>query len=96
MTMNTKKDNQENALPDKEGFKRELLDGYFMFRRPMPESGFFQENKTTLEIRDDLQPMYAVSDDEIIDYMTEQGYGMISRNDGSVAWAIWRQAQMCE
>ena len=89
-------DNYENALRDKEAFKRQLLDGYFMFRRPMPEDGYFQENKTTLEIRDELLPMYAVSDDDVVGYMLEHGFGMLTEGDGTVTWAVWRQAQVCE
>lgn len=94
--MKKSEDNNENALRDKEAFKRQLLEGYFMFRRPLPEDGYIQENKTTLDIRDELLPMYAVSDDDIVDYMMEKGYGFTTRADGSVVWAMWRQAQVCE
>lgn len=73
-------------------FVQQLLDSYFLFRRPLPEDGFIQENKTTQQIQDDLEPMYSVTTGEIVAYMTDHDYSPTTEQDGSVAWAVWRQA----
>ena len=71
-------------------FAQELLESYFTFRRPLPEAGCFQENKSTQQIQDELLPMYVVSAESIVAYMTPAGYGLTTEGDGTVAWAIWR------
>ena len=72
-------------------FAQQLLDSYFLFRRPLPEEGFIQENKTTLQIMDELLPMMALSTDTVVGYMLEHDYSTTTEQDGSVYWAIWRQ-----
>lgn len=72
-------------------FAQQLLDSYFLFRRPLPEEGFIQENKTTLQIMDELLPMLALSTDTVVGYMLEHDYSTTTEQDGSVIWAIWRQ-----
>lgn len=72
-------------------FAQQLLDSYFLFRRPLPEEGFIQENKTTLQIMDELLPMLALSTDTVVGYMLEHEYSTTTEQDGSVIWAIWRQ-----
>ena len=42
-------------------FVQKLLDSYFMFRDCLPKDGFIQENKTTQQIQDELEPMYSVT-----------------------------------
>lgn len=74
-------------------FAQQLLDSYFLFRRPLPEDGFIQENKTTLQIMDELLPMIAVSTETVVGYMIEHDYGTITEQDGTVSWAIWRQVE---
>ncbi len=74
-------------------FAQQLLDSYFLFRRPLPEDGFIQENKTTLQIMDELLPMMAVSTETVVGYMTEHDYGTTTEQDGTVSWAIWRQVE---
>lgn len=72
-------------------FAQQLLDSYFLFRRPLPEDGFIQENKTTLQIMDELLPMMAVSTETVVGYMTAHDYFTATEQDGTVSWAIWRQ-----
>ncbi len=72
-------------------FAQQLLDSYFLFRRPLPEDGFIQENKTTLQIMDELLPMMAVSTKTVVGYMTDHDYSTTTEQDGTVSWAIWRQ-----
>lgn len=70
---------------------QELLDSYFMFRTCLPKDGFIQENKTTQQIQDELEPMYSVTTGEIVGYMLEHDYSTTTEQDGTVTWAIWRQ-----
>ena len=81
----TENDNQEKVL------KQKLLDSYFQFRSPLPGDGCIQENKTTLQIQDELEPMMHVGDLDIVEYMDDHDYSFITEQDGTVRWAIWRQ-----
>ena len=72
-------------------FAQQLLDSYFLFRRPLPEEGFVQENKTTLDIMDDLVPMMAIPTETVVAYMVDHDYNCTTEQDGTVSWAIWRQ-----
>ena len=71
-------------------FVQQLLDSYFMFRDCLPKDGFIQENKTTQQIQDELEPMYSVTTGEIVGYMLEHDYQPTTEQDGTVVWAIWR------
>ena len=83
----------ETKSEQQERFAQQLLDSYFLFRRPLPEDGFIQENKTTLQIMDELLPMMAVSTETVVGYMTGHDYGTTTEQDGTVSWAIWRQVE---
>lgn len=74
-----------------EQFVQQLLDSYFLFRSPLPEEGFIKENKTTLQIMDELVPMMALSTETVVGYMTDHDYNTTTEQDGTVTWAIWRQ-----
>ncbi|MBQ8467718.1 MAG: hypothetical protein IJ546_08515 [Prevotella sp.] len=82
--------NQEGSK--EAAFVQKLLDSYFMFRDCLPKDGFIQENKTTQQIQDELEPMYSVTTGEIVGYMLEHDYQPTTEQDGTVVWAIWRQA----
>ena len=82
--------NQEGSK--EAAFVQQLLDSYFMFRDCLPKDGFIQENKTTQQIQDELEPMYSVTTGEIVGYMLEHDYQPTTEQDGTVVWAIWRQA----
>lgn len=80
-----------------EDFKQLLLSNYFQFRNNLPcklDSGakMIEENKTTEEIQSELEPMCHLEKDDIISYMTSHDYGIKTMPDGSVKWAIWRDA----
>ena len=81
----------ETKSEQQERFAQQLLDSYFLFRRPLPEEGFIQENKTTLQIMDELLPMMAVSTETVVGYMKDHEYSTTTEQDGTVSWAIWRQ-----
>ena len=85
------RENNQNRDAQKREFAQQLLDSYFMFRDNLPKDGYFQENKTTLQIMDDLSPMMMLSSDDIVQYMIEYGYSPTTEEDGTVTWAIWRQ-----
>lgn len=75
----------------KQEFMQQLLDSYFLVRRPLPESGFFQENKTTQQVMQELSPMMAIPSEDIVEYMVGHDYSTTTDADGSVCWAIWRR-----
>jgi len=75
----------------KREFARQLLDSYFMFRENLPREGYVQENKTTLQITDELSPMMLLSTDDVVQYMLDHDYQMTTEQDGTVSWAVWRQ-----
>lgn len=75
----------------KREFARQLLDSYFMFRENLPREGYIQENKTTLQIMDELTPMMMLPTEDVVRYMLEHDYHTTTEQDGTVSWAIWRQ-----
>jgi len=87
-----KSDKQEEYATDNldEQFLEQLFDSYFLFRKPLPEDGLILEDKTTIQIQDELLAMYPVKTTDIVDYMMAHGYSTMTEPDGTVAWAIWR------
>lgn len=81
----------DNNQDRNEQFAQQLLDSYFLFRRPLPEEGYIQENKTTIQITDDLSTMMAISAEAVVGYMLDHDYSPTTEQDGTVSWAIWRQ-----
>ena len=81
----------ERQQDRQEQFAQQLLDSYFLFRSNLPQTGYIEENKTTLQIMDDLNPMLTLSSDTIVDYMQEHEYSTTTEPDGTVVWAIWRK-----
>lgn len=74
-----------------EQFAQQLLDSYFLFRSNLPKTGYIAENKTTLQITDELMPMMAISTDTVVGYMLDHDYSTTTEQNGTVAWAVWRQ-----
>ena len=87
----SQRENEQDRDAQKREFAKQLLDSYFMFRRNLPEAGFIQENKTTLQIMDELTPMMMLSTDDVVQFMIEHDYSTTTEQDGTVVWAIWRQ-----
>ena len=87
----SQRDNDQDRDAQKREFARKLLDSYFMFRENLPKEGYIQENKTTLQIMDELTPMMMLSTDDVVQYMMEHDYSTTTEQDGTVVWAIWRQ-----
>lgn len=86
------RENNQDRDAQKREFARKLLDSYFMFRENLPKEGYIQENKTTLQIMDELTPMMLLPTDDVVGYMLEHDYQPTTEQDGTVVWAIWRQA----
>ena len=87
----SQRENDQDRDAQKREFAKQLLDSYFMFRRNLPEAGFIQENKTTLQIMDELTPMMMLPTESVVGYMLEHEYSTTTEDDGTVVWAIWRQ-----
>ena len=73
-------------------FVEQLLESYFAFRENLPRDGFIQENKTTQQIQDELEPMYSVTTGEIVRWMLSHDFSTTTELDGTVTWAIWRHS----
>ena len=87
----SQRENEQDRDAQKREFSKQLLDSYFMFRENLPKEGYIQENKTTLQIMDDLTPMMMLPTDDVVQYMLEHDYSTTTEQDGTVVWAIWRQ-----
>ena len=85
------RENNQDRDAQKREFAQQLLDTYFQFRDNLPREGYIQENKTTLQIMDELTPMMMLSTDDVVQYMMEHDYSTTTEQDGTVVWAIWRQ-----
>lgn len=78
-----------------------LLEAYLMSRRPLPgksEAGneLQEEDKSTLDIVDDLKDMMDLDPKIVSDYMKKCRYGYTTSEDGKIKWAIWRNYQFPE
>lgn len=88
----SQRENEQDRDARKREFAKQLLDSYFMFRQNLPGEGYIQENKTTLQIMDELTPMMMLPTNDVVGYMLEHDYSTTTEQDGTVVWAIWRQA----
>ena len=88
----SQRENDQDRDAQKREFAKQLLDSYFMFRENLPKEGYIQENKTTLQIMDELTPMMMLPTESVVGYMLEHEYSTTTEDDGTVVWAIWRQA----
>ena len=88
----SQRENDQDRDAQKREFAKQLLDSYFMFRENLPKEGYIQENKTTLQIVDELTPMMMMPTESVVGYMLEHEYSTTTEDDGTVVWAIWRQA----
>ncbi len=67
-----------------------LLDKYFELRSPYQESGMVREDKTTLQIQDELLAMQRIDVYDIATYMLNHKYVPTTEADGTLAWEIYR------
>lgn len=75
--------------------KFSIIDQYMTSRENLPDKSvtgadLVEDPKTTAEIQADLATMVELSGDDIITYMTMHDFHLTTLEDGTVAWAIWR------
>ena len=70
-----------------------LLEAYFATRvHKKPESGsFIEETKSSSEIRDDLSDMFYLSTDDVSTYMIMKGFRIVTVEDGTPRWLMFRK-----
>lgn len=89
-------DHWVTTLSNDEKMQCSLLDAYFAYRdnRKLKDSDAVCEPKTSAQIADDLHEMYDGMDIKIIYHWMElHGFSVITLEDGSVAWCIWRDTE---
>jgi hypothetical protein len=87
-----------NKLSESEKNQVAVLDAYFKFRSNVPYFGgkeLVTDYKTTADIIDDLSEMMVISNNIVIRYMQAHSFNIVTLNDGSVRWQIWRIADGC-
>lgn len=72
-----------------------IIDQCMMSRENLPDKSITGEDlvadpRTTRDIQADLSTMVELADNDIIIYMTMHGFSLTTLEDGTVAWAIWR------
>lgn len=75
---------------DQNDLAQKMLEKYFEFRRPWTTPGGIKENKTTLQIQDDLESMCHLDTYDIATWMLRHQYVPTSEPDGTLAWEIYR------
>lgn len=81
---------ENNQNDQRQQLVQQVLDSYFTFRENLPQDGYIQENKTTLQIQDELESMCHIDVYDIATYMLQHKYVPTTEGDGTVSWAIWR------
>jgi len=71
------------------------LDAYFACRNSLPKDSvsgvpYQREDKSTMDIIDDLKDMMAIDPEDVNIYMEEHHYSYVTTEDGKIKWAIWR------
>ena len=89
MNQTETKQQQQQPTPERE-LVQMLLRSYFAFRSPFPADGSIRECKTSLQIRDELEPMYHVDVYDIATWMLQNHYIPTTEADGTVTWEIYR------
>lgn len=82
---------EENKELKKEMIEK-VLNAYFQFRSNEPEFGgkkLVEDNKSTLDIIDDLTPMMTLGEEDVVEYLHRNGFQITSLEDGNVKWQIW-------
>lgn len=69
-----------------------VLDSYFSTRMPNAMEGmtFAMDDKTTQQIIDELTPTLLLSDQSVVEYMVKHDYFLVTAQDGSLVWRIYR------
>lgn len=75
--------------------KFQILDEYMQSRENLPgksytDNDLVSDPKTTEDIQDELSSMVELGTDDVILYMSMHSFHATTLDDGTVAWAIWR------
>lgn len=74
--------------------ERTVLDAYFSTRAnnipPSQRSLFVEDNKTTSEIIEALDSTYPLTQQDVVGYMSENGFLLEPDESGGLVWKIWR------
>ena len=86
---------RENDRSEEEKMQCKLLDEYMKTRDNLPGKGvtgseLVFDPKSSVEIADELRPMYYMNIGVIAQYMFLHEFGTTTVEDGTVKWAIWR------
>lgn len=74
----------------KKSLSERVLETFFLRSLPKHEEGYVQMNRTTQELQDELEPMMTFTKFELNQYLDKHGYKLVTDDDGTVKWAIWR------
>lgn len=86
---------KNNDRTEEEKMQCKLLDEYMKSRQNLPGKSLTDEElvedpKTTQDIAADLSSMYPMDQTIIAKYMFGHEFATMTLDDGTVAWAIWR------
>lgn len=84
-----------NAADEFVKLEIDVLDAYFRSRSQLPDKSisgkeYVVDDKSTIEIVDDLKDMVEVEPAVVLRYMQLNGYDLTTDVDGKVKWNIWR------
>lgn len=84
-----------NAADEFVKLEIDVLDAYFRSRSPLPKKSvsgvdYMPDDKSTMDIVDDLNDMVEVEPAVVLRYMQLQGYDLTTDEAGKVKWNIWR------
>ena len=84
-----------NAADEFVKLEIDVLDAYFRSRSPLPKKSvsgvdYMPDDKSTMDIVDDLNDMVEVEPAVVLRYMQLNGYDLTTDVDGKVKWNIWR------
>lgn len=80
----------QNEIDNENKLAEQMLEKYFEFCSPLPMPGGIREDKTTLQIQDDLENMLHIDVYDIALWMLRHKYVPASQPDGTLAWEIYR------
>lgn len=99
METTNRTDRDENEIRRAEAIV-DVLGAYFESRHPVNDDivlgeGYVAEYKTTEEIADELRSIMPIHPMEIVMYMRSEGYELVTVEDGTLRWELWRSTEKC-
>ncbi len=69
---------------------KNVLDAYFGNCLPLEAPGYTCRRLSTLDIIDELEPMMKVNENDLMEYMANNGYVIRRDIDGQPKWMVWQ------